>query len=478
MRDCTPWSSGSNTPLYQPETPTVARVLFGSPEPDNTEARQHARHKVMFCLNQPEDKEPMLSFTLNQSETEEQFEEQVFRGFSNEDYGSEASPFGRAKSKIYLKEETPIRPSRTQNAPDSQHRGSETNSLTQLSDCTDMDSSCAGLNNGPLVCCELSPSYSSRGGYFSSDSDDDEDGCQSCLHSGSSCMDQACSAEAPNPNQGSQGNPKQGHSQPGPLLQQTKPKVNFRDDQRAAENMACNDETCGNSDEHIGSRTAQFVPQSQLSEIHKCKMTSSETRDAATQTSDIPACQTSDASTQCSFVPDRPTDPPEFNLYKTPVDVSVENPATGRQTGCRDAAAEQNTQRASSDGYRRGGEHPPWSKLRKEHRAGQLSISGIINKYPTLNTDSRVMIQKPTNRFLEALHMTDGRAMSSQDGGGRDERGKQDLVENGPLMKALPEEEREEVASAGRVNRLSEEAETLQEIADILLMLKQRKKEG
>lgn len=49
---------------------------------------------------------------------------------------------------------------------------------------------------------------------------------------------------------------------------------------------------------------------------------------------------------------------------------------------------------------------------------------------------------------------------------------------NGPLMKHLSDSAREEAASATRVNRSSEEAETLHEIADILLLLKQRKNEG
>ena len=51
-----------------------------------TEAhRDQARHGVAFCLNQPEDKEPMLDFTLNQSEAEQHFEGDVFRGFSTEE---------------------------------------------------------------------------------------------------------------------------------------------------------------------------------------------------------------------------------------------------------------------------------------------------------------------------------------------------------------------------------------------------------
>lgn len=68
-----------------------------------------------------------------------------------------------------------------------------------------------------------------------------------------------------------------------------------------------------------------------------------------------------------------------------------------------------------------------------------------------------------------------------------DEREVLDPVENVPLREDLPDdkeekrrgsaEEREEVTAESGVNRLSEEVETLQEIADILLMLKQRKKD-
>lgn len=44
------------------------------------------------------------------------------------------------------------------------------------------------------------------------------------------------------------------------------------------------------------------------------------------------------------------------------------------------------------------------------------------------------------------------------------------------LMKEISEEEREEVTSATRNVRLSEETEALQEVADILLRLKQTRK--
>lgn len=49
---------------------------------------------------------------------------------------------------------------------------------------------------------------------------------------------------------------------------------------------------------------------------------------------------------------------------------------------------------------------------------------------------------------------------------------------NMPVIKARSQEERKQVTSGCKVNTLAKEADTLQEIADILLMLKQRKKEG
>lgn len=52
----------------------------------HSKARGLERHQVTFSLNQAGDKERVLDFTLNQSESEQQFEEDVFRGFSNEEY--------------------------------------------------------------------------------------------------------------------------------------------------------------------------------------------------------------------------------------------------------------------------------------------------------------------------------------------------------------------------------------------------------
>lgn len=56
-------------------------------------------------------------------------------------------------------------------------------------------------------------------------------------------------------------------------------------------------------------------------------------------------------------------------------------------------------------------------------------------------------------------------------------RGERQQHENSPLSKDVSGEERKEDTSSGKVNTLSEEAKTLQEIADILLLLKQREME-
>ncbi|GAA6233312.1 uncharacterized protein LOC120799693 isoform X4 [Lates japonicus] len=451
MTDSTPWSCGSNPPFYQLETPTAAQVLFGNSELAKIEAGE-----VSFSLNQPEDKEPMLDFMLNQSETEQRFEEEVFRGFSNEEYERQASHFGSAKSKIYLKDGTPVQSSAPQTVPGSQSMEMEESSLPHLSNCSDINFSCPGHNTGPMNGCGYSPSYSCRGGYLSSDSNDDEDYCQPCLQaSSSSYMEQSYCADTPN--LVSQEKPER----PRPLTPVIKPQMNLRVDQRVMETAACPDKALG---QQTGSSTAQFasphpLAQTQSPDLCKCKKASGETRDAGTQTVETPAAETHDASTQCWFVADRVSKARENSLYLPPVDMSVQHAATGRQT---DTATEPNSSGS-------GGKNTPWGKMKS--KAGSLSGSSITNKLSADGGDSIVFPQRSINCFLDAL--TDGRG--KENGEGRDERGKQ---ENGPLMKGSSEEVREEVTSATTVNRLSEEAETLQEIADILLLLKQREKEG
>lgn len=212
-------------------------------------------------------------------------------------------------------------------------------------------------------------------------------------------MDQACCSDSLNSNLGPQGNPKQRHTQPRLLTPLLKSQMNLRDDQKVMENVTCPDKTLGSNSQQMGSNTAQS------SEPCKCKKTSNETRDAGTQTVDNSTAETCEASTQCSLVGDGASKATGFNLCLPPVDVSVQHPATGRQT---DTAAEPDTHTPSSSGQARsGGKHTPWSK--KKSRAGSLSGSSIINKFTGNNSDGKVILQRPIIPFPDALSITDGR---------------------------------------------------------------------
>ncbi|KAI3366862.1 hypothetical protein L3Q82_009517 [Scortum barcoo] len=370
---------------------------------NNTEARDHVRHKA-FSLNQLQNREPALDFTLNQSETEQQYEEDIFRGFSTDGCEREV---------------------------------------------------CLEHNNGPMNGCDCSPSYSCQGGYLSSDSADDDESCLPCLQV--SYMDQASCSDSLYPNLGLQVNPEQRHNQPRLLTPLVKPTMNFRDDQTLMLNVACPDKNLGSTCQQTGSNIAQ------TSEPCKCNKTC---KDAETQTINDSTAEMCDASTQCSLVADSAT--AGSNLCLPPVDVSVQHPATGRQT---DAAAYPNTHTPSSSQAKSGGKHTPWSETIS--RAGSPSDSSIINKFTAHNSGSKVIQQRPTNPFAEALSITDGRGKENREC--KHERRQQ---ENGRLIEDLSNEERVEVTSAIGVNRLSEKAETLEEIADILVLLKQRKTEG
>ncbi|XP_034434750.1 uncharacterized protein LOC117757594 isoform X2 [Hippoglossus hippoglossus] len=413
MTDNMPWSCGSNPPLYQLETPTVEQVLFGSPEPDVTEVRGRARHEVSFSLNnQPEDKEPMMDFILNQSECEQQFEEDLFRGFSNEDNEKEAFHIGSLKSKIYLKNETPVKSSAPQTVPESQCMGME------LSNCGVKNLSCPG-HSGSMNDCGYLPSFSSPGCYLSSDSNDGEDYCPPCLQpSASSYVERACCVDTSN--QGSQVKPKQSHSQPRPLTPRIKPKTNIRVDEKV---QPLNPEVC------------------------KCQKPSSGTRDAGTQTVAIPAAEMCDASTQCIFTADGASRHPVFSVHLPPVGLSMQHAATGRQT---DTAAQPNTHSASTGN---GGKNTPWSK--KKPKADSPP-----------GDNGKIFMKLPIDCFPDAANATDARGEESEEGSDERERHETDPA----MMTDLSESAREEVTSA-----TEEEAGAPQEIADILVLLRERK---
>ncbi|XP_051802267.1 uncharacterized protein LOC110968192 isoform X2 [Acanthochromis polyacanthus] len=448
MTDAVPWSCGSN--LLQQETPTAAHVLFRNPQLHKTETGDCAGHTANFSLNQPEDNEPILDFMLNQSKATPQFEEDVFSGFNNEEY--EASHFGSAKSKIYPTDEKSIRPSTPQTVPDSQCMEVE------FSNCTDMNFSCLGHYTEPMNGFDRSPNCSCGGGYYSSDSND-EDCCQPSLQA--SYMDLTCGAEPLNPNSTSQGYPKHSVSQSRPPTPLIKSKENFRNDQKVMKNMRSPDRAFGSSIQQTGSSTALFLSPlspTQSSELCKCKKTPIKTQDAATQTAQNPRAEMCDASTQCTFVAKTKAAP---GWYLPPVDVSEQHLATERQT---DTATEPATLTVPSEISSSEGKQMTWSnkKLKSSFR------SGIVNIFPASNCGKMVR-QRPINPFLDALSSGRGK----ENGGGGDQRRQRE----NPL-KAPSDEGKEEVTSGTGVIELSKEAETLQEIADILLLMKQRKKEG
>ncbi|XP_034019570.1 uncharacterized protein LOC117504257 [Thalassophryne amazonica] len=424
-----PWSCGSKPLLYQIETPAAVQGLFGSPQPSNPEVGNHDRQGVTFAVSQTDDKESVLGFTLSQSEAVEQFGNEFFQGFSRE-----ASDFGRAKLKIYLKDDTSNRP-RSQ-AVDSQCREVE------FSSCT--DTSFSHPRHIHTDCCEYSP------GYHSSHSDDDDECCQTCLHAASSDVDHVCCADTLNKNLGSEWNPT-------PLTPHTKPKVNSTDDceKQSTENVDCHDQSGGNDEKQARSRT--HTPSTELC---KCKKTSCETQDADTQTVDSPTAETCDAATQCCFVSDSVTKPSVFNFCQQTSDVSVPRLATGRQSDCTDAAAQPH--KTPSDSSTSAGKHKLWS--RNTYRAGSLSGGSILNQLAANNRERRAILQAPINPFQ---HNLKSNTRGKKDGEGRDK-------ENGPQMKENLDDVMEETS---RVNRHSEDPETLQEIADILLLLRQKKEE-
>ncbi|KAL6116969.1 redic1 [Pungitius sinensis] len=406
MKDCIPWSCGSNPPLNQLEPPTAARVVYRSPEPENKE-----------CLDPARDTQTILEFSLSQSETEQRYDDDSFRVFSPRECGREAPLFVGGTSKIYLTDETPAPSSTTQSVPGSQFIEVAGSNRMCLSNCTNKNFSCFEHNSGHMNGRECSPSYSCSRGYFSSDSHDGEEGCQPHLQATSSKLDHAFCADTLKTFMGSQGNLKQRPTKTGPLL-------NFRDNQEAKETAVFQGKSSGSSSQQTGTDTLEHarppdVAQTQRSELCACNKTANKTRDA------------------------------------------VQHPATGRQT---DTAAKPSAHTPLSHKWRSGEKHKPWTK--KQSGAGSLSGSSCTNK----SSDDSVTAQTPTNPLLNPLSMSDGREKLTREV--RNDRGQH---KNDRLMKGLLNEATEEVTSFTGANRPSEDADTLQEIADILLLLKQRK---
>ncbi|KAG7497778.1 hypothetical protein JOB18_043830 [Solea senegalensis] len=404
MTESMTWSCGSNPPLFPLETPTAAQVLFGSPEPHVTEARLHARHKVSLSLNQSQN----MDFTLNQSVTEQQPEDDVFKVFSCDDSGKDAFQF----RKIYLKDGTPVKSSAPQTVPESQFMEMEHCS------CSDANFLCPGHNTDPENGCGYSPSYSCGGRSFISDSQDVEKYCPLRLQASD--------------------------SQSGPHTPLTR-----YTDEKVTENPTCPDKPSGSDILQTESSTTQFGL-----DLCKCNKPSAQTRDAGTQTAGDPVAERRDASTQCSFIADCAASVPLVNF--PPVVKSILPPATGRQMN---TTAETSAHTASAASR---GKQTPGSKMKP--KAGSLPGNSITHTLSASNCDGNIFLQTSKLQFPGKKNKV-----------GRDER---ELQPTGPVIKETKEsseEVRDEVTSPSLVNRAADETGTLQEIADILLLLKQRR---
>lgn len=128
--------------------------------------------------------------------------------------------------------------------------------------------------------------------------------------------------------------------------------------------------------------------------VCQCIKTSSKTGNAGTQTE--PMTETHDASTQCDIV----TRATGYSLYLAPVDVSVQHPATGRQT---DTAAALNTPSVLTGKSKSGGKYTPWNKKSKDESTPGISF---INKFN--NSYGKMVPKRHMTPLLDGLSMTDG----------------------------------------------------------------------
>ncbi|CAL8242126.1 unnamed protein product [Merluccius merluccius] len=195
-----------------------------------------------------------------------------------------------------------------------------------------------------------------------------------------------------------------------------------------------------------------------------------ETRDAETQTCDVTKRQTSDASTQSEACI------PLTWHCAAPVSDAILHQGTRRQIISRDRDAEAPSA-LLLEGFQKGEENRPLRKPSREEGRGQY-ISDNAIKYRTLNTEGTVDREEMAHPHLAAPGVDDSQAKRRKLSEGGGERGTPDCVVPAPAVKEPAVVQLLKEVTVGGVNRLSEEVETLQEIADILLMLRQRKREG
>ncbi|XP_019898219.2 uncharacterized protein LOC105028203 isoform X2 [Esox lucius] len=481
-RECASWARGFNASQYQLSTCSVPRGLFGT-EPALPGSRDHVLNSMEFSIKPVEGRHHAVDFSLrdqtidssfNQSDSEERHEEALW-DISNEKYGSEVH-FKKGKPKIYLKEGVPTTSFREVN--ESQRRGPE---LIQVSNSA-ISSPCPGPSRcGSVECCESPASYSKRGHHVSSDCDEEKNGRQH--------------------NQGSSTQPHQDRTQSEwtPILNQA-PWSSSERLSVCSVTEDCDGQAKVMDDQYVPSHP---LHEPQSSDGNQDKTTAvgkqeAQTQEKGTQTvTDVTSkCPTSDVSTQCCFGAECKANVLMVNeSMNTTVYSVIPTPTTGGHASARDESMRPQTLSASSDTFGSAGEeHTPWTEsTARELKAGPGHHPSLIplDKHCHTNTESTVGIHRPTTLALDTLVVTkdvqDLRGLQQQYNALGDERGVPDSVENVPFRGDFPEErevrvrgraeKREEVTAESRVYMLSQETDTLQEIADILLMLKQRKKE-
>ncbi|PWA14665.1 hypothetical protein CCH79_00014379 [Gambusia affinis] len=263
----------------------------------------------------------------------------------------------------------------------------------------------------------------------------DESCCESCGHESGFYLDEVCSDNLKSASQRITV-----LSQPGPLTPLTRSSVNVGNNQNMMPNEVSTDNKASGSQQSGSSGTP---PSTHNSEVCRCKK--AESRDAATQTVCSGAAGMCDVSTQCSF--DANGETKAKALCRPAVDASQQFTVNERETDM-----ETQTLRAPSKGSASKEGATPWSW--KESRTG--SRGRIFNIVP-----SERILQGPINPLLGVWRP------KGEDNGDEGEQ-------RGPDRENLVKEEADEGREEVRGHTLLEEVETLREIADVLLLLRQK----
>ncbi|XP_061618205.1 uncharacterized protein LOC133471997 isoform X3 [Phyllopteryx taeniolatus] len=282
---CAPGGMAEDSWSSNPATSSAA--FFGTPDA----ATEHPIFQDTF-LSQVSLIEPTLDFNLNQTGSQQLFEEDIFKGFIVDESETDAFHFGSEKTKIYLKHEASVQASTPQTVPEPQAFE------VQLPNWSMNFSACPEY---PMSGWGSSPTSSFKRGHLSSSSSDSEE----CCH---------------------------------PL---------------------------GFSPMQAPANSPEFCA---------CQKAPSERTDAETQTIHGSTLKTCDVATQCTLV----SDP------SPPVNVSLQQEATGGHTGCTEAPVE---------GRAKSGRRPTlWRKkkfnslsilnltLRRKSRMSSQILQNILRK--------------------------------------------------------------------------------------------------